>query len=69
MGKYNINYRCGHEERIELFGKEIERQNKIKWLESGICKECWKREKIKEEQLISYYEYKLKMEDDYGKKD
>lgn len=51
MAHYNIHYRCDHEERIELFGKEVDRQKRIKWLESGVCKNCWKREKITEEQL------------------
>ena len=28
---------------VELFGKETERQNKIKWMSDGLCDECFKK--------------------------
>lgn len=47
---------CGHEETIELFGKNEERKRRIQYFElCGLCKECWKkeiREKNKKERLI-----------------
>lgn len=56
MAKYTITMSCGHEDTIELFGKEIDRQRKLGYFkESGLCKECYKKqmyEKAKAEGLI-----------------
>ena len=38
--KYDIIFRCGHEERIELFGKTSERERTIDYLKGCLCKEC-----------------------------
>lgn len=47
--KYTITMSCGHEDQIELFGKEKEREKKIAYLQSsGLCKECYKN-KMREE--------------------
>jgi len=42
MAKYDVTYSCGHKARIELFGKEKDRQNKIEYFERhGLCKDCF----------------------------
>lgn len=49
MAKYTIMMSCGHEDTVELFGKEKERDRKIEYFKScGLCKECYKK-KIEEE--------------------
>lgn len=40
MAKYTINHNCGHQEEVELFGKETDRQRKIAWLETLECDKC-----------------------------
>lgn len=48
MAYYNFTFSCGHEDSIQLFGKEKERQRKIEYFkEFGICKKCY-REKIEQ---------------------
>ena len=45
MAKYDVVFSCGHEERIELFGKGTERERKIAWFEKyGLCSTCYKAE-------------------------
>ena len=45
MAKYDVVFSCGHEERIELFGKGSERERKIAWFEKyGLCSCCYKAE-------------------------
>ena len=45
MAKYDVVFSCGHEERIELFGKGSERERKIAWWEKhGLCSACYKAE-------------------------
>ena len=49
MGKYDIKYACGHEGRIELFGKIADRERKIKYLEEyGDCPKCHRERQMKE---------------------
>lgn len=44
MAKYTITMGCGHEDTVELFGKEKERDRKIEYFKSsGLCKECYKK--------------------------
>ena len=41
MGKYNVTFKCGHEQEVELFGKMTEREKRIKYYEeSCLCNEC-----------------------------
>ncbi|MCI6619642.1 MAG: hypothetical protein MSD82_12405 [Prevotella sp.] len=40
MAKYTINYRCGHTEKVALFGKYADRENHIKSLEADDCPAC-----------------------------
>lgn len=48
MAHYDAKYSCGHEERIELFGKTSERERRIEWLQERPCTECWKKERAAE---------------------
>ena len=46
--KYEIMMSCGHEDTVELFGKEKERDRKIEYLKiHGLCKECYRKKKKK----------------------
>lgn len=67
MAHYWVNFSCGHEERIELFGKLTERERKIKYFEErGICSCCYKEQKEMEKSIgceeveMLYKDYKLK---------
>jgi hypothetical protein len=42
MAHYQINHQCGHVARVQLFGKQVERERKIKWLEQNDCADCAK---------------------------
>ena len=45
MAKYDVVFSCGHEERIDLFGKGSDRERKIAWFEKhGLCSACYKAE-------------------------
>lgn len=45
MAHYTVKFACGHTAEIQLFGKESERQRKIKYLEeSGMCPSCYKKQ-------------------------
>ncbi len=64
--KYDVTYSCGHEGRVELFGKTTDRMKKIEWLETTLCPECYAREQAQkankgnriEEVEMHYSEYK-----------
>lgn len=66
MAKYNVNYTCGHEGTVELFGKTTDRMKKIEWMEENLCPECYAREQAQlqnkdnqiEEVEMHYGEYK-----------
>jgi hypothetical protein len=49
MAKYTINHTCGHSREVQLFGKNIERERKIEWMESQKCPKCWGEKKRAEE--------------------
>jgi hypothetical protein len=40
MAKYNVTYRCGHQETVQLFGKYKDRYNKIAYYETIDCPAC-----------------------------
>lgn len=49
MGKYTVNFSCGHTDTITLFGKLKDRYSKIEHFESyGLCPQCYK-EMMKEQ--------------------
>lgn len=65
MAKYTVRFSCGHEEVIELRGKNSDRERKIKNFEEyGICSKCWEEQKNKEASVgceeveMLYKEYK-----------
>lgn len=38
--KTTVTHTCGHKEDIAVFGKRVDREKKIAWLESQPCAEC-----------------------------
>jgi hypothetical protein len=58
--KYWVKRSCGHEEQVDLYGKTSERENKIKWMESKLCKACYNQGQDADckEIEMSYREYK-----------
>lgn len=43
--KYTVTYVCGHEGEIQLYGKNEDREKKLKWLEEyAICPDCYAKE-------------------------
>lgn len=66
MAKYYVKHACGHEVQVDLFGKTADRENKIAWLETTLCPECYAREQAQkankgmqiEEVEMHYSEYK-----------
>lgn len=42
MAKYTINYKCGCEGKVELFGKYADRYSRIAYLETTECPECYR---------------------------
>ena len=38
--KTTITHSCGHQEEIVVYGKRVDREKKIAWLESQPCAEC-----------------------------
>lgn len=58
--KITVERKCGHEEQIEVFGKQDQRERKIYACEHSICTECKLAEETKncEEIEMKYSEYK-----------
>ena len=51
--KYDVTYSCGHSGTVDLFGKDEERERKLEFFkDSGLCPECFKAKKRKEEEQI-----------------
>ena len=45
MAKYTVNYKCGHEGTVQLFGKTSERERKLEWMsQTMLCSDCYKAE-------------------------
>jgi hypothetical protein len=42
MAKYNVEYACGHEGEVQLYGKGSERERKLEWLATQDCPACEK---------------------------
>lgn len=40
--KYSVTYACGHTKMVQLYGKNSERENKIAWMETILCPDCYK---------------------------
>ena len=76
MAKYNVEFECGHEEQVELFGKYKERERRIEYYKTCKCSTCRAAEYAKkmqnegyEEVEMHYSEYKNKYSDCKTKKD
>lgn len=53
MANYSVRFSCGHEGTVSLFGKNSDREKKIKWYEeNGLCTECYKSKKRAEEAAV-----------------
>lgn len=51
MAKYSVTFSCGHEETVELYGKTVDRERKIEWMENhGLCSECYKAKMREQEE-------------------
>lgn len=68
--KYDVTFKCGHEEEVELFGKYEDRRKRIAWYEQECdcskCREKAYRAKMAEkhnEVIMPYSLYK----DEYSK--
>lgn len=45
MAKYTVNYKCGHEGTVQLYGKTSERERKLEWMsQTMLCADCYKAE-------------------------
>lgn len=43
MAWYTVNYKCGHEGRIQLYGKTTDRERKLDWMSGNVlCDDCQK---------------------------
>lgn len=44
MAKYEVLMSCGHEDTVELIGKNTDRERKLQYYKkSGLCKECYRK--------------------------
>lgn len=43
MAKYNVTYKCGHEDRVELFGKMSVREWRLEQMAGELCPECQRK--------------------------
>jgi hypothetical protein len=51
MAKYEVTFSCGHKGIVSLIGPNDRRKSRIEWYEtSGLCPECFKKEKEKKRQ-------------------
>ena len=48
--KYQVTYACGHEGRVDLFGKNSEREYKLEQFARDICPECVAAQRAKKEE-------------------
>lgn len=48
MAKYDVTYSCGHTDTVQLYGKNEERERKLKWMENSLCPECYKKWKCED---------------------
>lgn len=42
--KYDVTHACGHNNTVELYGPNKERERKIKWMENTVCSACYRAE-------------------------
>lgn len=51
MAWYTVNHSCGHEQRVQLYGKTSDRESKIEWMSRQDCPACWGAKKREAEAL------------------
>ena len=51
MAKYTINRSCGHEERIQIYGPERDRDGKAEREARKLCGECYRTAKLAESKI------------------
>lgn len=44
MANENVMHTCGHEQIHQISGKSDHRHNKMNWLKTTLCTECWKKD-------------------------
>ena len=42
MAKYEIVYKCGHAETVQLYGPEKDRERRIEYLRACLCPDCYR---------------------------
>ena len=48
MAKYDVTRACGHEETVQLYGPEKDREKTLRWMEQTPCSACYKQQQEKE---------------------
>ena len=48
MAWRDVNYSCGHIERVQFYGPGRERDRKQEWMERGVCPDCYRAQKEEE---------------------
>lgn len=48
MAWNEINYSCGHTDRIQMYGPTRDRESKKEWMERGVCPDCYRKQKEEE---------------------
>ena len=48
--KYQVTFSCGHEGRVDLFGKNSEREYKLEQFARNLCPECVAAQRAKKEE-------------------
>jgi len=48
MAKYQVTYGCGHTGTVDLIGPTKQRENRLEWLATQLCPDCWKEKQAKE---------------------
>lgn len=49
MAKYDVEYRCGHSQTVQLVGKHSERERKLEWMSGNLCPACYAQEQREKE--------------------
>ena len=50
MAKYSIQYACGHEVQLNLYGPHRERERRLEEAKRMLCPECYRAERRQEDQ-------------------
>lgn len=48
MAWETINHKCGHTQRVQLYGPGVDRESKKEWMETKDCPDCWREQKEKD---------------------